>query len=153
MTLNGPLRWLHVHNLSLCFSHNNAISAAFPFLDHKSWFFCCCLLLRSIPIRLFVMMFGKQNYGRWWWYWTQRQICVTIIVLLPSGSKRRQQKPNIKRNQKFSFSFFSQSKCWRRGRVWSVRPEILKWNRTIIISKQSSFADVAKQFRNKILRW
>lgn len=32
-------RWSMACNLSHCLAHNNAISSAFPFLDHKSWLF------------------------------------------------------------------------------------------------------------------
>lgn len=93
-----------------------------------------CLLLRSIPIRLFVMMFGKQNYGRWWWYWTQRQICVTIIVLcdavwLEATTTKGEHQ--------------TKSKVFWKLRAWAcVKRETGNFvvNRTIIISKQSSSA-------------
>lgn len=102
MTLNG----LSAYNLSLCFTHNNAISVAFPFLDHKSWFF-----LPSIHFFIcLVMMFCKQNYRRW--YWTHKgSICVTIIfslLLLLAVSDRRHDKQ--KQHQ-------TKSKVWGRGCV------------------------------------
>lgn len=95
MTLNG-LSASAPYNLSLCFTHNNAISAAFPFLDHKSWFF--------FPIRL------VRYFFQWSWWCFVNKLPKMILNTQKANLRNnhflfllhRRQQSNIKRNQKFA---------------------------------------------------
>lgn len=150
MTLNG----LSAYNLLLCFTHNNAISAAFPFLDHKSWFFFFVSPL-EFKFLLFICLGDvsvNKNYKRW--YWTHKgSICVTIIFAAsrktPEDTTNR--RHNIKRNQKSVRAWV----CVVLFLGWSVRPEI--WsvarhnNRKAIIIIIFG-PDIAKHTNNKSIR-